>query len=197
MSNPRAGRAPRESSPCVRRRRDAALERTRSITRTIAITSVAAVAAFGLYISPALPGHAAPPRVVRLDGQPVRWERLERGQLAQPVTGQPRPSELATATVAAECTGGQRIELTVGTATAGRARQLAVHRTTRWSTTVELVVTDPRAVARATVILQRQLDRVEQVASRFRPDSEIARCTMPWPSRPAGPIPVSDDLSRR
>jgi hypothetical protein len=49
------------SSPdhSVRRRRDDALERTRSITRTIGVASVAAVAAFGIYLSRALPGHAA------------------------------------------------------------------------------------------------------------------------------------------
>jgi len=45
----------------VRRRRDAALERTRSITRTIAVASVGAVAVFGVYVSRALPGHAATP----------------------------------------------------------------------------------------------------------------------------------------
>ena len=43
----------------VRRRRDAALLRTRSITKTIAVAAVAGVAALGIYISRALPGHAA------------------------------------------------------------------------------------------------------------------------------------------
>jgi hypothetical protein len=43
----------------VRRRRDAAVERTRSITKAVAVASVAAVAAFGIYISRAVPGHAA------------------------------------------------------------------------------------------------------------------------------------------
>ena len=43
----------------VRRRRDAALERTRSITRTIGVASVGAVAVFALYVSRAVPGHAA------------------------------------------------------------------------------------------------------------------------------------------
>ncbi len=42
-----------------RRRRDAALERTRSITKTVGVASVAAVAVFGIYLSRALPGHAA------------------------------------------------------------------------------------------------------------------------------------------
>jgi hypothetical protein len=43
----------------VRLRRDTALERTRSITKTVGVASVAAVAAFGIYLSRALPGHAA------------------------------------------------------------------------------------------------------------------------------------------
>ena len=82
----------------------------------------------------------------------------------------------------------------MGTATAGGTTGLALYRTTRWSTTVELMVTDPRAVARATVILQRQLDRVEQVASRFRPDSEIARLHHAVAESPSWAHPVSDDL---
>ncbi len=43
----------------VRRRRDAAVARTRSITKAVAVASVAAVAALGIYISRAVPGHAA------------------------------------------------------------------------------------------------------------------------------------------
>ena len=59
MSSPRS--AGRHASPlhAVGGRRDAAMERSRSITKTIAVTSAAAVAAFGIYISRALPGHAA------------------------------------------------------------------------------------------------------------------------------------------
>ncbi len=51
----------RQASPdqVVRHRRDAAFDRARSITKTIAVASVAAVAAFGIYLSRALPGHAA------------------------------------------------------------------------------------------------------------------------------------------
>jgi len=73
-------------------------------------------------------------------------------------------------------------------------RNLAVYRTTRWSTSVELVVTDPRAVAPATAILRRQLDRVEQVASRFRPDSEIVQLQKASTRFPSWAQPVSDDL---
>ncbi len=74
------------------------------------------------------------------------------------------------------------------------ARDLAVYRTSRWSTTVELVVTEPHLVARATAILQRQLDRVEQVASRFRPDSEVVRLQAAMTRSPSWPHPVSEDL---
>ena len=72
--------------------------------------------------------------------------------------------------------------------------QLAVYRTDRWSTTVELVVTDPRAVAAATAILDRQLDRTEQVASRFRPDSEINRLQAAVAEAPDRTHRVSHDL---
>ena len=53
--------------------------------------------------------------------------------------------------------------------------RLTVHRTTRWSTRIEVVVTDPASVVAASRILDDELDRVEGVASRFRVDSEISR----------------------
>ncbi|HUY65461.1 MAG TPA: hypothetical protein VMV06_01460 [Acidimicrobiales bacterium] len=60
MTTPRsAGR--HASDRQVRLRRDAALERIRSITTTVGIASVAAVAAFGVYLSRALPGHTSVP----------------------------------------------------------------------------------------------------------------------------------------
>lgn len=52
---------------------------------------------------------------------------------------------------------------------------LAVHRSTRWSTRMELLVTDPTVVVAAARILDAQLDRVEDAASRFRSDSELSR----------------------
>ena len=82
----------------------------------------------------------------------------------------------------------------MGTAVAGGPGTLAVYRTTRWSTTVELVVTDPRAVAAATGILDRQLDRVDEVASRFRPDSEINALHSAVADAPDSAHPVSGDL---
>jgi len=41
----------------ARHRRDAALERAGSITKSVAVASVAAVAVIGIYFSRALPGH--------------------------------------------------------------------------------------------------------------------------------------------
>ena len=61
------------------------------------------------------------------------------------------------------------------TAIADRGPRLAVHRTSRWSTSVEMVVTDPGSVVAASRLLDHELDRVEAVASRFRDDSEISQ----------------------
>jgi thiamine biosynthesis lipoprotein len=72
--------------------------------------------------------------------------------------------------------------------------RLAVYRSTRWSTTVELVVTEPRAVAPATAILEHQLDRVEQVASRFRADSELHWLHHRVAKEPGRTHVVSEDL---
>jgi thiamine biosynthesis lipoprotein len=72
-----------------------------------------------------------------------------------------------------------------------QAPRLGAHRTTRWSTRIEVVVTDPAVVVTAARILDDELDRVEAVASRFRADSEISRL-----HRVAtyGPVAVSPDL---
>jgi hypothetical protein len=55
----------RASDPtrAARIQRDAAFERAGSITKTVGVASVAAVAAFGLYLSRALPGHTSTPAV--------------------------------------------------------------------------------------------------------------------------------------
>jgi hypothetical protein len=45
----------------VRLRRDAAIERVGSLTKGIAVASVAAVAVLGVYMSRAVPGHHATP----------------------------------------------------------------------------------------------------------------------------------------
>ena len=62
MTTPRrAGSSPFRSDPrgTARYQRDAALERSRSVTKGIAFASVAAVAAAGVYLSQSLPGHSA------------------------------------------------------------------------------------------------------------------------------------------
>jgi thiamine biosynthesis lipoprotein len=71
------------------------------------------------------------------------------------------------------------------------AARLGVHRTTRWSTRIEVVVTDPAVTVRAARLLDDELDRVEAVASRFRDDSEVSRlCRL----ADGSPLPVSPDL---
>ncbi len=59
--------------------------------------------------------------------------------------------------------------------TTARPFRTAVHRTVRWSTRIEVVVTDPALVVAAAELVDRELDRVEAVASRFRADSELSR----------------------
>ena len=82
--------------------------------------------------------------------------------------------------------------MTGRTPVADQGSRLAVHRTSRWSTRVEIVVTDPASVIAASRILDDELDRVEAVASRFRSDSEISRLHR---SASAGtPVQVSPDL---
>jgi len=69
--------------------------------------------------------------------------------------------------------------------------RLGVHRTTRWSTRIEVVVTDPAVTVRAARLLDDELDRVEAVASRFRDDSEVSRlCRLADGSA----APVSPDM---
>ncbi len=57
--------------------------------------------------------------------------------------------------------------------TTGRSPALAIYRTAAWSTRVDLLVTDPGVVVEAGRLLHATLDRVDAVASRFRPDSEV------------------------
>ncbi len=61
-----------------------------------------------------------------------------------------------------------------------------------WSCLVRLVVTDPAALEPATADLRALMRRVEQAASRFRPDSELSRAN----ARAGRPMPVSRLLSR-
>lgn len=61
-----------------------------------------------------------------------------------------------------------------------------------WSTRLDLVVTDPGVIVAAVALLNKTLERVDTVASRFRPDSEINALHR---AAAAGvPVPVSVDL---
>jgi thiamine biosynthesis lipoprotein len=61
-----------------------------------------------------------------------------------------------------------------------------------WSCLVRLVITEPAALAPATADLRALMRRVEQAASRFRPDSELSRAN----ARAGRPVPISGLLSR-
>jgi thiamine biosynthesis lipoprotein ApbE len=75
------------------------------------------------------------------------------------------------------------------TATVTRRRG-TVYRTAALGTHVELLVTDPDELVAASRILLAELTRIDEVASRFRPDSEISRL-----HRAGGrQVRVSDDL---
>lgn len=66
------------------------------------------------------------------------------------------------------------------------------YRTSVWSTQVDLVVAEPGALVLATEILHQVLDWVDQIASRFRPDSELSALNDAARSEPA--VPVSAGL---
>jgi len=61
-----------------------------------------------------------------------------------------------------------------------------------WSCLVRLVVTDAAALEPATADLRALMLRVEQAASRFRPDSELSRAN----ARGGRPVPISRLLSQ-
>ena len=61
-----------------------------------------------------------------------------------------------------------------------------------WSTRVDLVVTEPGVIVAAAALLNRTLERVDTVASRFRSDSEIN--ALHRDSAGGDPVPVSVDL---
>lgn len=67
-----------------------------------------------------------------------------------------------------------------------------VYRASVWSTRVDLVITDPGVIVAAVALLNRTLEQVDTVASRFRPDSEINR--LHRASAAGVPVPVSADL---
>ncbi len=78
-------------------------------------------------------------------------------------------------------------------ATTHRSRPSAAasYRTTRWSTRIDLLVTDRSALVGATDLLHRELDVVEKVASRFRPDSELSVLHGAIARAGGQPVPIS------
>jgi FAD:protein FMN transferase len=74
------------------------------------------------------------------------------------------------------------------------AVRLSIYRSPVWSTTAELVVTEPSAMVAASAILHRELDRVDRVASRFRGDSEISLLHTAVNDAPQRTHQVSPDL---
>lgn len=76
--------------------------------------------------------------------------------------------------------------------TTERLPALAIYRTAAWSTRVDVLVTDPGVVVEAGRLLHATLDRVDTVASRFRPDSEVRLLQQ---SADGGtPVSISADL---
>ena len=106
----------------------------------------------------------------------------------------PQRSVQRAPTVAAACAGHQRIQLSAA-AVRPRTPGARLYRTSRWSTRIDLVVAEASALVGAVEVLHRQLDLVEVVASRFRPDSEL--CVLHRAMAHAGgrPVPVSPLLA--
>jgi thiamine biosynthesis lipoprotein len=65
-----------------------------------------------------------------------------------------------------------------------------VYRTHALGTAAELFVTDPSTLAAASELLQQELGRIDRVASRFRPDSELSALN----ASAGRPVRVSPDL---
>ncbi len=65
-----------------------------------------------------------------------------------------------------------------------------VFRTSALGTTAELVVTEGAALVAASELLERELERIDRVASRFRDDSELSRLN----ARAGSAVEVSTDL---
>ncbi len=71
------------------------------------------------------------------------------------------------------------------------AEKIATTEWQRWSTDMQLVVTDPASLADARREVDAELDAIEAAASRFRPDSEISALA----TAPGQPTEVSDVLA--
>jgi thiamine biosynthesis lipoprotein len=76
-----------------------------------------------------------------------------------------------------------------------RVPGLTAYRTNRWSTTIDLLVTKQSSLVAAVDLLHRELDEVEAVASRFRPDSELSLLNYDIARAGGRPIPISGLLA--
>jgi thiamine biosynthesis lipoprotein ApbE len=76
-----------------------------------------------------------------------------------------------------------------------RSRGAAIYRATRWSTRIEIVLTEPSALVEAVTLLHRELDEVESVASRFRSDSELSALGRAVAVAGGRPVPISPALA--
>ncbi|MGD0881819.1 MAG: FAD:protein FMN transferase [Acidimicrobiales bacterium] len=81
------------------------------------------------------------------------------------------------------------------TADPSRRSGATIYRTTRWSTSIDLLVTERSALVGAVELLDRELDVVEAVASRFRPDSEINLLHDAIARAGGQPVPISPLLA--
>ena len=160
----------------ARLQRDAALQRVGTITRTIAVASIAAAAAIGVYVSRAVPGHTS---ISSTSGTapsgPAAGAAGAAGANSPggPIEQQPLAAQQPTGADPATGSRGQRFDLSGPTVDADRPAVPGVYRSSVWSTRVDLVVTDPGVIVQAALLLRQTLERVDGVASRFRPDSEI------------------------
>jgi thiamine biosynthesis lipoprotein ApbE len=68
--------------------------------------------------------------------------------------------------------------------------QTVSYQTRALGCSVDLVITDLRAHVVAVAICNEELDRIDALASRFRPDSELSRLAL----RAGRPVPVSEGL---
>ncbi len=76
-----------------------------------------------------------------------------------------------------------------------RLAGVTVYRATRWSTSIDLLVTEPSALVAAADLLHCELDVVEAVTSRFRPDSELSLLQRALARAGGRPVPVSPTLA--
>ena len=198
------GRPQTDPLHAARRHREDAFARIRSFTKTTAVTSVAAVAGLAVYFSQARPGHSSAP--VASSGAPSSTGSSPTpGGGSSPASGSRRDGlrgrirrahrpVVGPGAVAAARAGDQRLQLSAPE-TLSRPPGATAYRATRWSTRIDLLVTERSALVGAVELLHRELDVVEAVASRFRPDSELNLLHRAFARAGGEPVPVSPLLA--